>query len=246
MLQVPGRHYETVTSTMEAAKEELLSLDWGWVSARQQSRGRGTQGRPWLSPPGNLYMTLAIGLGVFPRERLDTLSLEAGWVLWDCLKEWLPSQQHRDLWLKWPNDLLKEQKKVAGFLLEVHQSHVLVGLGVNCAVAPEVDDGGRFATNILGTSTQAIEPLVLGQSFANALVERVLGPWDEHEKGQVLELWSKATRWDLPLVLRPKSHEKDVDCPPVIVKPLRLTKRGHLQVQTESGQLEELIADYLW
>jgi biotin-[acetyl-CoA-carboxylase] ligase BirA-like protein len=231
---------------MDVAKTELLSLDWGWVSARQQTQGRGTHGRPWYSPPGNLYMTLGIRLACFSRERLGTLSLEAGWVLWNCLQERLTGGDSPAFWLKWPNDLLRDQEKVAGFLLEVHQSHVLIGLGVNLDAPPDVQDGGRPAGSLQSPLERPWDRLALGQEFSNRLVERLLKPWDASAKRELFESWSAATRWKVPLSLRPKNSEKDSEQAPVWVQPLTLTDLGHLTVQHEDGRLETLVADYLW
>lgn len=254
MVEVPGRHFEIETSTMDVAKREFMHENWGWVSATQQTLGRGTQGRPWLSPSGNLYMTLAIRLSCFPKERLATLSLEVGLALYECLKGLAEEADIRPLWLKWPNDLLWNDQKVAGFLLEVYQTHVLIGLGLNLTTSPEIADGGRNAGDWIGLSQIPLERLTVGQAFANHMVSKVLGPWNEMEKASLLEQWSKLTRWNQRLAIRSGNrhriqsgnHEAMGAQAIPLVQPIELTTEGHLKVKHESGKIEVLVADYLW
>ena len=102
------------------------------VIARRQTAGRGRRGRRWESPEGNLYMSLA-----FPLE-------ETGWgqlvfvvslSLLETVKKFAPAA---DLKLKWPNDVLLNNAKISGILLEKGSGmYIIVGIGVNLAVAPE-------------------------------------------------------------------------------------------------------------
>jgi BirA family biotin operon repressor/biotin-[acetyl-CoA-carboxylase] ligase len=86
------------------------------------------------------------------------------------------------LMLKWPNDVLLLGRKLAGILLERTGDRVVVGFGVNLAVAPVLPDrqcaalGGRVAP-------QAFAPL-LAASFA-----RLLALWRESEPGLIVQAW---------------------------------------------------------
>lgn len=108
-----------------------------WVTARQQSAGRGRRGRAWISDPGNLYATLLL---VDP-ARLDVapeLSFVAGLAVHDAIKDCVPSLER--LALKWPNDVLYGGEKLAGILIESEivdeRLSVAVGIGVNCMRHP--------------------------------------------------------------------------------------------------------------
>jgi len=100
--------------------------------AEMQNAGRGRRGRQWVSPFGhNLYMTLCreVMTGV---ASLDGLSLVVGIALVQSLK----AAGLEGLGLKWPNDVLWRQRKLAGILIEITGDlsgvcQVVVGLGLN-------------------------------------------------------------------------------------------------------------------
>ena len=82
------------------------------VTADTQSAGRGRNGRVWSSPPGgNLYASLGLRV-VSARRDLSALGLVVGLALYEGLG---PIE---GLGLKWPNDLLIGERKLAGILCE--------------------------------------------------------------------------------------------------------------------------------
>ncbi len=132
---------ETVTSTMDEARTLLQAGRTApfWVIADEQTQGRGRHGRDWISPPGNLYATLAVTQQCEPALASE-LCFVAGLALCEaiCLSAGVPDLP---LGLKWPNDVLLRRAKLAGILLEgvtVHeQFSVLVGIGVNLQSSPQ-------------------------------------------------------------------------------------------------------------
>jgi BirA family biotin operon repressor/biotin-[acetyl-CoA-carboxylase] ligase len=134
-------HRTSVTSTMDEARALLHEGEAGpfWVVADEQTGGRGRHGRQWSSPPGNLYATLALSEPCAP-GRGPELGFVAGVALHRAV-EALIGVEPPALALKWPNDLLLHGAKCAGLLLEGLQVrgafHVLIGIGVNVASAPE-------------------------------------------------------------------------------------------------------------
>ena len=105
-----------------------------WL-AEQQTAGRGRQGRTWVSPYGN-----NIYLSIFWRFNLNLaalsgLSLAAGVMVVKALHE----LGVREVGLKWPNDILWHNRKLAGLLIEVSgeqggPSNVVLGLGLNSRI----------------------------------------------------------------------------------------------------------------
>lgn len=84
--------------------------------------------------------------------------------------------------LKWPNDLLLGEAKLAGILLERQDVRVVAGFGVNLAAAPEV--GERRTAHLGGTILpEAFAPLLAG-SFA-----RILGLWRGAEPARFADAW---------------------------------------------------------
>ncbi len=99
--------------------------------AYEQSAGRGRQGRPWRSPPGQgVYMTLV--RTVEAPSRLAWLPLLAGICLVEAVNPWVDGRCR----LKWPNDLLVDGRKIGGILIDAitrpgEAAVVFLGLGVN-------------------------------------------------------------------------------------------------------------------
>lgn len=125
---------DLIARAAEGAPEGL------WLRAEQQTGGKGRQGRRWMSPPGNLYASTLV------RVRPDdppapTLALVAAVALHDVLAGRAP-----DIRIKWPNDVLAGDAKLAGILLERSGDAVVIGFGANLAHHPE--NIGRPVTSI--------------------------------------------------------------------------------------------------
>lgn len=83
-----------------------------------------------------------------------------------------------DLRLKWPNDLLVGEAKLAGILLERHANAVVVGIGVNLAQAPDVPDRKTESLSGLGYAiARDAFATELADRFADALARWHLGEW---------------------------------------------------------------------
>jgi BirA family biotin operon repressor/biotin-[acetyl-CoA-carboxylase] ligase len=109
----------------EGAAEGLV------VVADRQTAGRGRQGRTWSSEAGDGLL-----LSILRRPRVPAVQ---GW-LWtplagvaalEALRPWLPGA-----WLKWPNDLMWDSRKLGGILCELSTivdrvDALVVGLGIN-------------------------------------------------------------------------------------------------------------------
>ncbi len=131
---------DTVVSTNDEAMERLRAGDRGGlvVTARAQTGGRGRQGKPWASPPGNLYMSLALRDPATP-----ALAPQLGFVAGVSLAKALRARLRGDarLKLKWPNDVLHDGAKLAGILLESAwlpdgALGCVIGIGINCRFHP--------------------------------------------------------------------------------------------------------------
>lgn len=103
------------------------------VFTRQQTAGRGQRGRTWQSPPGVLTASVVLSI---PTEHLPGLSLAAGLAVIYAIEDLTDLQE--TLRLKWPNDVMLRERKLAGILCESVVNHrnsqVVVGIGLNrCA-----------------------------------------------------------------------------------------------------------------
>lgn len=100
------------------------------VVASSQTEGRGRYGRRWESPPTiGLYFT-ALLRPAFPAEHFPLITLGAAVAVHDTLSDLGVSAD-----IKWPNDLLVDEKKICGILAETSETPqgpaVIVGIGIN-------------------------------------------------------------------------------------------------------------------
>jgi BirA family transcriptional regulator, biotin operon repressor / biotin---[acetyl-CoA-carboxylase] ligase len=109
-----------------------------WITARQQTAGRGRRSSEWISTPGNLCVTLLLR-DPAPPEAAPQLSFVAGLAVYDAILHCAPMLCEK-LALKWPNDVLCAAQKLAGILIESEmvaaQLAVAIGIGVNCMHHP--------------------------------------------------------------------------------------------------------------
>jgi BirA family biotin operon repressor/biotin-[acetyl-CoA-carboxylase] ligase len=103
------------------------------VAAELQTAGRGRGDRTWQAP---LRSGLAVSLLLrppFPRDSWGWLPLLAGL----SVVTPLAALSELELGLKWPNDVLVEDRKLAGLLAEVVDDAVVVGFGLNVSLRPD-------------------------------------------------------------------------------------------------------------
>eukprot|EP01061_Rhynchopus_euleeides_P016752 TRINITY_DN28068_c0_g1_i1.p1 TRINITY_DN28068_c0_g1~~TRINITY_DN28068_c0_g1_i1.p1 ORF type:complete len:281 (+),score=115.57 TRINITY_DN28068_c0_g1_i1:26-868(+) len=242
--------YEMTSSTMDRAKELCKAhapTEWLLVSAVQQASGRGTGGRTWVSPQGNVYISICVPKdpSVLPVDRLMFLPLETGLAVTRAVARMLPSattsvlpQRNTEnvVSQKWPNDVLINDFKVSGNLIEDGGSHMIVGIGVNVAVAPKVADGGRPAGCLHAHGCTATDEEV-GQAIFSTLRNNILAP-----KRDVVAEFSSTLDWHRSVFERNSDGTRGNECTPV-----RLTEHGHLVVTCKStGKEKTLINEYLF
>lgn len=131
---------ETGSTNADALRALEAGEDRLFIVARRQNGGRGRHGRPWASPPGNLYLSLALAAPC-PPAFTPLLGFVAGVSLAEAVLALAPGLKPV-LHLKWPNDLLLAGGKLAGLLLEGTslpgwRTGVAIGIGVNVAARPE-------------------------------------------------------------------------------------------------------------
>lgn len=182
--------YETIGSTSDEAKRLARegAAEGLIVWAKTQTAGRGRRGRTWVSPPGNLHMSLVLR----PRCRPATaaqLGFVAALAMAGAIGELAPAIA---IQCKWPNDLLANGKKLAGILLETEMiageslDFVIVGIGVNLLSSPR--DTPYAATSLAEEGGAAIPPVTVIVAFARHFAEW-LTRWSEEGFAPIRDAW---------------------------------------------------------
>jgi BirA family transcriptional regulator, biotin operon repressor / biotin---[acetyl-CoA-carboxylase] ligase len=183
--------FDSIGSTNAEALARAREGEQGpiWLVTSEQTAGRGRRHRPWIAPRGNLACsilevmesspaiaaTLGFAAGVALEAALRKVSLEAS------LRS--VGSDEMKFALKWPNDVLAGNNKLAGILLEAeavaeHRLAVVVGIGTNVVAAPERTPTPATSLKALGVDISAEELFAaLSDSWAE-----YHGIWD-HGRG---------------------------------------------------------------
>ena len=132
--------YDRLGSTSDLCKARLEAGEGAngvAILALEQTAGRGSRGREWTDPGGNLALSIMLtgqGAGV----PVGLWPFIAGLALYGAVARFLPTDDALEL--KWPNDLLLAGRKMAGILIETgavaDMAWQVIGIGVNLARAP--------------------------------------------------------------------------------------------------------------
>lgn len=133
-----------------------------WFLTHEQTQSRARRGRPWDSGKGNLSASLLLRPEGGP-EHAALRSFIAAIALRDALVEVCGRE---DIFsLKWPNDVLLNERKLAGILLEsgidASGAYLCIGIGVNLANEPDpsfVEEGAFAPISLSSVIGSKIEP----------------------------------------------------------------------------------------
>ena len=172
--------FDSIDSTnIEALKQARLGADEGLtVIARRQTAGRGRQARTWASPEdAGLYLSVVLRPRVEARY-LPLITLSVAVAVFDSLKD-LGLEPD----IKWPNDVLVNDKKICGILAETAETNlglaVIAGIGINLRsdnFPPELVETATSIESELGrpATSSKLESKVL--RFLDHWYERLTDP----------------------------------------------------------------------
>jgi len=154
-------YYPRLTSTMDVAKREAQqgAIEGTVVIAGEQTAGRGRIKRPWLSPKGSIALSIIL----YPSlAYLPSLIMVASLAVVRCIDKvtGLKSQ------IKWPNDVLVNDKKVCGILIESDVrgntvDYAIIGIGINANLRlsdfPEIPPTATSLSHELGRKVSRLD-----------------------------------------------------------------------------------------
>lgn len=146
-------HHESLDSTMETARR--LARDgcpaFTVVIAEAQTGGRGRLRRTWVSEAGGIYVTVVLRPPLPPQ-----LAFRVNFIASTVLARVLRCRYDLDARVKWPNDILIDERKVCGLLAEMEAEadavrFVNIGIGLNANNdPPPVPTGAVSLRQVLG------------------------------------------------------------------------------------------------
>ena len=230
------------------------------VSASEQTKGRGTSGRDWIGRGGNTFVTVCVPSSCIVSIPLTLLPLKVGTIVSQLVHERLREREaFTKVAVKWPNDVLVDDKKIAGILIEnfydetTKESWYLIGIGVNVAHAPKIDlagpQRGRISTSIANHCEIEGDGVEMAQALAFDIAKglhdwaaaSIRGGKDVDRSiasEAIIREWSDWAEFGKEQVLRDKPGN-------VVVTPVGIEPDGRLRVRQRNGGEMVLAADYL-
>ena len=226
---IPGTfdvyYQDSMPSTNDRAREVARTTDGeSIVLADAQPAGRGRLGREWAGPAGGIYLSLLLRPDLAPTD-VPILTTVAGVSVAETI-----GKLGLDPAIKWPNDVLIGDRKVAGILTEMQGEAdrvdwVIVGIGINANVDPDaLPDGASSLQAVIGDPVER-------RQIVHWIVERI----DRYRNDPSLAI-DQLRKWSATV-----GRQVRIETPAGTVEGLALdvVHPGALVVKTDSG--EEII-----
>ena len=269
-------HFDTLSSTQDEARriaeegvtneaeDQQCSNDVPMrsfvVTTREQTNGRGTNGRMWMGQRGNVFCTIGIRqedwmksgipLTLLPLKIGSLVAQQVQTLLEACRGAPANGSQMPLVTVKWPNDVLVDEKKISGVLIKSSSNGwFLIGIGINLAYAPPVTspgpNRGRPSTSIADWCVPDQNPEItaerVGIEIALELHQFLVQASEGTSVGlseRILREWKQWIDWDMELVMRDTAEQERVKMVDVLAD-------GRVQVQNvDNGRTRTLVSDY--
>jgi BirA family biotin operon repressor/biotin-[acetyl-CoA-carboxylase] ligase len=197
------------TNTRAAALAQEPGNDGIVILADEQTAGKGQHGRSWHCQQG---AGVLLSVLLFPPPRLQRPVILAAWAAVSVCKTIL-DLTGLEARIKWPNDVLVDDRKVCGILIEQARGTVVgIGLNVNQSAQSLVEAGLPTAASLASLTGQTFQ----GRTAAHRLITHLDAEYDRLMQGDLATL---ASTWQARLGLVGQE---------VLVESLQQTYQGRL------------------
>ena len=198
------------------------------VFAGRQTAGKGRSGRKWISESNkNIYLTIV--LPKFEIKDLLPLNIIAGYAVCDAVRKF------SHCYLKWPNDIIKNNKKAGGLLIETKFSgnemvSSVLGIGLNIFEQNYPEEIKEIATSIVenenfDTNEFIVEMLIIFDKYVSKL---------KNDSIDIVAMWPKYSAYLNKTISVHFNNEKK------IFTERGINSNGGLIVEDISGKLSEI------
>jgi BirA family biotin operon repressor/biotin-[acetyl-CoA-carboxylase] ligase len=205
------------------------------ILAETQSKGKGRLGRSWISPKGNIYLSVILRPNISPSQA-PLITLMGAVACTTALRKAL----NIPVEIKWPNDIIFEGKKLGGILTEINSemdriNHVVLGIGINVNMDPSAlpSDVKVIATSLKETVGRELPRI----EILSAIIKE-LDKWYKallsNGSGPVLDEWRRLSP-GLGKRVKVESFNRSIDG---IAE--EIDDYGRLLLRLESGEIEKI------
>ena len=165
--------HEVIDSTNVEAKR-LIENDKinkaTWIIANRQTSGKGRNNNKWVSEVGNFYGSYVLPINLDHRK-IPFISCITSLSVYDAIKNFLPNNAL--LKIKWPNDILYNDAKLAGILIEnllgESASFSIIGVGINLKNSPNINNHKTISIKSI-IENEVVAKDILGTLDANIII----------------------------------------------------------------------------
>ncbi|MBA2341747.1 MAG: biotin--[acetyl-CoA-carboxylase] ligase [Pyrinomonadaceae bacterium] len=180
---------EAIAQARRGAPEGLI------VVAREQTRGRGRQERTWVSPmDAGLYCSTVLRPRV-GREVWPLLTLMAAVAVHHALEKTCALRTD----IKWPNDLLADERKLCGILAEAVETPTgaacVVGIGINLTDEAFPSEIGYAATSVEAMTGKRYDAEIVLRALVASLAKGYGSLHELNGTEMMLRAWSQASSY---------------------------------------------------
>jgi BirA family biotin operon repressor/biotin-[acetyl-CoA-carboxylase] ligase len=203
------------------------------VVADSQTGGRGRMRRAWVSPSGvNLYCSIVLRPPV-PSIRVPEIPLVAAAAIHSAIAAESPGL---DIFIKWPNDIIAEGRKLCGILCEMESEpdfthFVVVGFGLNVNLDPVPEELQGIATSIAIETGRRVSRARVLAAVLNRF-ERLYREWLEKDDLMFILPYLEAYAWLKGRELKIEQFSKVL-----VGTEAGLSPQGHLLLRTADGAI---------
>ena len=234
-----GRHlrwHRSLPSTNDLALRltEIPVPEGTVVLADEQTAGRGRLGRRWASPRGGIWLSVILRPRL-PAEEVPLIGFAAATATAGAVRE----VTHLAARVKWPNDVLVDDRKVAGILAEAGAGRewFVIGIGVNANIPAEAlpQTTGYPATSLQAALGRAVDR----EALIGAMLRELEREYELLTSGgarETLRRWreladtlGRPVRVEMPSGIL-EGEARDID------------ETGALLVRTKDGRLHKILA----
>jgi BirA family transcriptional regulator, biotin operon repressor / biotin---[acetyl-CoA-carboxylase] ligase len=228
-------HFTAIDSTNEQLKKMVEAHEFTCVVADRQTAGKGRHGRSWHSAEGDgLYLSVLL-CPQAPPAKIPSLSLMAG----IAVAEVLIARAVPFVDIKWPNDVLVNERKVCGILVEGTSSNadhhrIILGIGVNLNHRSFPEKLSRTATSLMIETGNPVDV----DGFCEQLLERT-AHWYEKWKtsDDVINRFHELSSY-----AKGKMVIVTLDDDQIRGETAGLAVTGALRIATRDGEVKQIMA----
>nr|WP_317331765.1 biotin--[acetyl-CoA-carboxylase] ligase [uncultured Romboutsia sp.] len=229
-------HFETIDSTNNYAKKVASQeLEGTVIISEEQTKGKGRIGRPWHSKSKEgIWMSIILKPNMIP-QKAPFITLIAGASIVKALND-----LGVETTIKWPNDIIINNKKIAGILTELSAeieriNYIVLGIGINIKTMEFSQEISEIATSLYkeGHTISRVDTIRKILKEFEYLYLKYINEGSKEETLDICRQYSSIIGKDVYLI---KDEEKE------LVRCLDINQEGNLVVQTKDNIIRELIS----